>query len=226
MRWSLIVFFYNEKDAIIQVLDKAYDFVKLKQNEGSELIIVNDGSIDGSNELFEKWKNGKNDFRYINHEINKGIGAALKSGYSYVNNEYVCAVPGDGQFDISLLKIIQPFDDRCFVSFYRIDKNYNLYRQLLTNFNNLFNKLFLGISVKDINWIKVYKKSQILSIKILLESSLIESEITSKLLKSGCRVIELPSEYLPRKGGVSKGGSFQTLMKAIKELFLLYKVNN
>ena len=93
---------------------------------------------------------------------------------------------------------------------------------MLTVLNNIFNKYFLGIHLKDVNWIKVYSGEQLLNLNLQLNSSLIESEICAKLMKSGYQAIEISSEYHPRVGGASKGGSWKTVRKALNEMWCLY----
>ena len=92
----------------------------------------------------------------------------------------------------------------------------------MTHFNQYFNQWILKIDIQDVNWIKIYKKEQIQAKYRTLNSSLVETEICAKLLKSGIRHIDLSSEYLERKFGDAKGGNWRTLKKAIAEIFQLY----
>ena len=57
--------------------------------------------------------------------------------------------------------------------------------------------------------------------KITLRSSLVESENVFFLMKHKYQMIELPSEYLPREAGSSKGSSFKVVKKALFDLLLL-----
>lgn len=175
---------------------------------------MDDGSSDGTEKVVRQYPQ----LKYIRHSANKGIGTALQTGYSSASKEFVCAIPGDGQFDVSELLQVKRFDFYTFYSFHRPVTNYNIYRSLLTKGNRVFNHLFLGIKLKDVNWIKVYRKDQLNFAEPQLRSSLVESEICAKLIKSGCEAVEIPSVYLERKTGVSTGGSWKTLSKAITEI--------
>jgi dolichol-phosphate mannosyltransferase len=217
LKISFIIFSYNEEKNIAGVIASVVSIAQTL-SESYEIIVVDDGSTDGTVEVIMEF----NGVKKIIHQTNKGIGMALLSGYRESKMEYVCAIPGDGQFDAGELLIIKPFDNKTFYSFYRPQTNYSFYRKLLNSFNRIFNHIVLGISIRDVNWIKVYKKEQLDSIGIELSSSILESEICAKLIKSGCKVIELPSTYHNRKFGDSKGGSWKTLSKAIKEMFKLY----
>lgn len=223
IQWSIIIFCYNEANSIAKVIEDALKFVSDENRKGSEIILVDDGSSDGTEVICRQYAGKTSLIRLIHHEQNRGIGAALQSGYQASNGQQVCAIPGDGQFNIAELEKVGYLEEHTFVSFYRIRKYYSPYRQLLTIFNNLFNLFMLDIKLKDVNWIKVYTLHQLKWVDFKLKSSLIESEISAKLLKSGYKVIEMPSEYLPRSGGESKGGSIKTITKAVKDLWLLWR---
>jgi dolichol-phosphate mannosyltransferase len=149
---------------------------------------------------------------------------ALRTGYAASSKEFVCAIPGDGQFDVQELSNIKPFLTKSFYSFCRPETNYNLYRSFLNQSNRVFNSLLLGLNMKDVNWIKVYRREQLEFVNIELKSSIVESEICAKLIKAGCTPVELPSLYRERKSGDAKGGNWKTLKLAIGEMFSLYLV--
>jgi dolichol-phosphate mannosyltransferase len=218
--FSLIIFFYNEELTISDVVKKSLitlDQIASKQ----ELVIINDGSTDSSAEKLKQFESCKN-VKIVTHTTNLGIGQALKSGYDNATNKFVCAIPGDGQFDLDELHSIKEFQKNRFYSFYRKDKYNNFYRMTLTNFNKMFNVYFLNIVMCDVNWVKVYRLESLKQAKIMLNSSLIESEICAKLNKMNITPIEIPSKYLERRHGYSKGGNLKTLSKAVLEILKLY----
>lgn len=224
MKISIVIFCFNEEHGILAVV---LDTIKVLNQLASdyEIIIVNDGSTDSTLEILNKVEMTNPKIKLVSHSLNKGIGYALKTGYSLARFDYVCAIPGDGQFDVDELLILQPFfPNNTFYSFYRPQTDYSFYRGLLSWFNRIFNQHFLGIYLRDVNWIKVYRKEQLDLVNTQLKSSLIESEICAKLYKLDVLPIEIPSKYLARSGGESKGGSWSTVKKALIELSLLWWV--
>lgn len=220
--WSIILFLYNEEDSLKAVIDSALVILKQLNATESELIIVNDGSTDKSSQIIKNYLNNDN-IKVIHHNKNKGIGEALISGYKAANYENICAIPADGQFNVEELLPFKIIPDKTIISFYRNQKTrYTLFRKLLSFGNKLLNKYLLGIKVKDVNWVKVYKKDFFDSISPVLTSSLVESEICAKMLKTGFKIIEVESTYHPRLGGKSKGASLSTIRQAIRETFKLY----
>jgi hypothetical protein len=78
--------------------------------------------------------------------------------------------------------------------------------------------------MNDVNWVKVYRLESLKQVEIVLNSSLIESEICAKLSRLNITPIELPSKYLDRRHGYPKGGNLKTLSKALIEILLLYYI--
>jgi dolichol-phosphate mannosyltransferase len=225
--WSIFVFCYNEQGNIKKVIRQCVDLLKTFHREENELIIVNDGSTDNSLQEIEEMKTEHPFIKIINHKKNQGIGGALLSGYKSCKNENICAVPGDGQFDVFELAPFENIDNKTVLSFYR-EKNehYHPFRKLLSWFNKFVNSYFMNIKIKDVNWIKVYKKSGLENIDIKLNSSLVESEIFAKMIVLGYQPFEVVSEYNKRDFGVTKGASLKTLSLALKELLKLVAIVN
>ncbi|MFN8300340.1 MAG: glycosyltransferase family 2 protein [Chitinophagales bacterium] len=223
MNWSIIVFAYNEEGALAKTVNQAAEF--LTKNAGDwEIILVDDGSTDKTPAIAGVLQQQISTLKVIRHQLNKGIGEALRSGYLTAQYDYVCAVPGDGQFDIWELEKVEPFAYTMFYSFYRPQPDYNFYRTILHRSNRFFNRIFLGITLHDVNWIKVYRKEQLSFTGIELHSSLVESELAAKLLKAGAQVKQLPSVYMSRMAGTPKGGSLKTVLQAISETLNLIGV--
>lgn len=223
MELSIVIFCYNEKDNLAPLVDNC---VEVMQNAhfDYEIIIVDDGSNDGMEQVAVELDKKYNTVKCIRHPKNLGIGMALRTGYSQAQKEYVCAIAGDGQFFPQELTQISPFKFNIYYAFYRQATRYNIYRQGLTWINRLLNQHLLGIMLRDVNWTKVYRTEQYHWCKPQLKSSLIESELCAKLYKANVLPIEIPSEYGERKYGTSKGGSWKTLRKAISETLKLFWV--
>lgn len=220
MTLSIIIFCYNEGGTITAVVENALHVCDALTSS-YEVIVVDDGSTDNTAQSLKAAFQTNEKVKLLTHPVNQGIGMALRTGYKAAACEFVCAVPGDGQFELKELLQLTPFDNTVFYSFYRTKTDYNFYRAFLSWLNRLFNQHILGIFLRDVNWIKVYRREQLLLVKPELKSSLIESEICAKLYRCGIRPIEIPSSYNKRVYGVAKGGSWATLKKAVSEMVAL-----
>jgi acetyltransferase-like isoleucine patch superfamily enzyme len=224
--WSIVVFCFNEVGTVAQVIKDTIALFDEHRRGLYEVLVVDDGSDDGSSGKIEGLAKGRPDVvRVIRHEKNEGIGGALRSGYRASLNENVCAVPTDGQFDVHELLPHLNIDEKTFVSFYRVEnKQYSTFRKILSAANRHINAMLFGVYLRDVNWVKIYKTRAIQDFPWHLQSSLIVSEICAKLLRRGYRVIEVPSHYYPRKGGKTKGASLRAIIYAGRETLKLIKV--
>ena len=222
--WSLGILCYNEVENISTTIQKAHS-VMIKLGQPFEILIIDDGSTDGSQELIKTTISNIPEATLIEHGVNKGIGEALHTFYSSACNENVVYTPGDGQFDYEELFLVPSFKAGYYVSFYRIENTtYSLFRNILTLINKKINAVFLGLRLRDVNWVKIYKNDDLKTLNLEIRSSLVESEISAKLFFLGRKIIEIESKYLPRAYGQSKGASWAILKKAIFDTVLLIRV--
>jgi len=217
--WSVVVFCFNEAGTIEELVDCIVGFFETHRKGLYEVIIVDDGSTDGSYEKIQAvGQKYEKTVRIVRHENNLGIGEALRDGYSAARNENVTAVPADGQFDIEELLPYLDIETGTFISFYRRENaEYSSFRNALSVVNKYINRVFNGIDLKDVNWVKAHKREAIPALPWKLHSSLIESELCAKLLLTHNRPIEVLSCYYSRKAGVSKGASPRIVAQALRE---------
>lgn len=91
---SIIIPVYNEEAAILETI---HFFQRtLEQNPQTEVIIVNDGSDDGTRKILEAHTGEM--IRVIHHDRNKGYGAALKSGIKQASGQYIAITDADGSY--------------------------------------------------------------------------------------------------------------------------------
>ena len=227
--WSICVLCYNEEGSISKVLTDLEAVFTEKPSIDYEIIVINDGSTDGSREVIQDHINRSSSkkLKLIDHPENLGIGMAIRTGYQNSEKENVMAMCGDGQFKLEDLKNNLSIENGSFISYFRKDKtNYTLFRKFLSETNKSVNRYFFGIHLKDVNWVKAYKREDLESIDYEIQSSLVETEIAAKLIKKGLHVKEVETYYLPRLAGEAKGASLKIVYLAVIELFkLIYVIN-
>ncbi|MHC5172921.1 MAG: glycosyltransferase family 2 protein, partial [Planctomycetota bacterium] len=103
---------YNEKESICALTEKTVSIAGGVCDD-YEIILVDDGSSDGTAELADELAEKYPAVRVIHHPVNKGYGAALQSGFRAATKEYVFFTDGDGQFDIAELLDVLPLIARC-----------------------------------------------------------------------------------------------------------------
>jgi glycosyltransferase involved in cell wall biosynthesis len=221
--WSFGVMCYNEEGNILNVLDQILE-IGPKVANLFEILVVDDGSKDKSVQLVQSFQEShpQIDVRLIEHRVNQGIGFTLKDIYLHGKYELIANIPADGQFDLNEYLQVGFVKENEFVAFYRKENLvYNTQRNLFSFINKMLNFHLLGISCKDVNWTKIYHRKALHLLDLRITSSLIESEICSKLIYLDHQPLEYPSQYKSRTSGVSKGASFFILKQAIFDILKL-----
>lgn len=226
--WTIGILCYNESGSIRKVFDDVLAHLK-RWGVPYEIILVDDGSKDGSQDLCREISNRfPETVRFIEHPKNLGIGPSIRDVYFHATKENVIFVPGDGQFDLQELVPYPEFSENTYLAFYRKEnQTYSVFRNILSLCNKLFNQYFLLIEAKDVNWVKAYKTKIITALDLKSKSSLIESEICGKLHDQGIHPIQIESKYLDRIAGKSKGAALLTILRVIPEMvkliFIIWK---
>jgi len=223
---SLTVFFpcYNEKDSVRPLTEKALRVLP-EICEDYEVLLIDDGSTDGTAELADRLAQEYPAVRVIHHPHNKGYGAALQSGFRGASKTYVFYTDGDGQFDLeelpSLLSLMQQYD---VVSAYRLNRQEGLIRKLNAYcWTRLVGVLF-DLKLKDIDCaFKLYKKADLDAIEMVSTGALIDTEILARLRRKGCTIAQVGVHHYPRIAGTATGANIKVILKAFRELFKLRK---
>lgn len=199
---SIIIPIYNEKKTIQALIEKVRkaDVLGLKK----ELILVDDGSNDGTRDILKKIDNAKVFF----HETNKGKGAAVKTGLQHARGDIVLIQDADLEYDPDDYKaLLEPLltkkTDVVYGSRFVQSKIFpkNMYyahcvgNMLLTGMTNLL----YSAKLSDMETCyKVMKKEALEGIQLHSTRYDIEPEITAKLLKKGFSIQEVPIQFNPR----------------------------
>jgi glycosyltransferase involved in cell wall biosynthesis len=223
--WSIIIFCFNEVGTVEQVVKKTMETLEKMGVDTFEVLLVDDGSTDGSREVANNLPEIFPHLRLLYHPQNLGIGKALRTGYFEAQYQNVCAVTADGQFDLNELLPCAEIPERRIISFYRKENTtYSFFRNSLSKANKQLNLWLNGFELKDVNWVKIYKGAAIQEMNLEIESSLVESDICAKFIFKGFEVLEVESKYLQRISGVSKGASFKIVKQAFIDTLFLSRV--
>jgi glycosyltransferase involved in cell wall biosynthesis len=200
---SIIIPAYNEKDTIEEIL-KLVKAVDLKGIE-KEIIVVDDGSKDGTREILKNTAG----IKYIFHEKNMGKGGALKTGFLAATGDILMIQDADLEYDPNeyvrlLAPILSGRADVVYGSrFIGGDPHRVLYvyHHLANKFLTALSNLLSGLNLTDMETCyKVFKKEVIDSFKDKLESKRfgIEPELTARVAKGKWKIYEIGISYYGR----------------------------
>lgn len=202
MTYSLIIPVYNESRTLSILLKQ---LGRLDKN--IEIIIVDDGSTDGSKSVLKK----NNQYKIIRNEINVGKGFSIVKGVEYASNKNIILIDGDLEVDINdipiLIKIYENINIDALVGIRwdnekKIKSDINYIGNYLIN--TIFNLLYKS-SLKDILCcVKIINKSLFKSLGIQSKGFNIEAEIMSKLVLKNYTLKEVNISYKRRSAEEGK----------------------
>jgi dolichol-phosphate mannosyltransferase len=205
LRLSVIVPVYNEAQTIEQVLDRV-DEIDLGGVD-KEVIVVDDGSTDGSAEIIESRMHSGRANRLAHLSIiNLGKGAAIRFGFKHATGDIVMIQDADLELDpAECTRLIAPIVAGDALVVYgsrfkapsagipRRTRWANRLRTWLTN-------LLFGARLTDMETAyKVFRRDVLETISLRCVGFDIEPEITARVLQAGYRIVEIPVAYNPRR---------------------------
>ncbi|NQS90577.1 glycosyltransferase family 2 protein [Patescibacteria group bacterium] len=216
---SIILPAYNEVENIERVANSILEFVPtITQNY--EIIIVDDGSRDGTGKLIDKLAKNYNQIVALHHLSNKGYGAALRSGFKAAKAKLIFFTDGDGQFDIrELAKLMALIKTADIICGYRIRRADYLFRRINAGLYNLAIRLLFNLSIMDIDCaFKLFKREVIQSLNLKSSGAFINAEFLVLAKKKGYTIRQVGVSHYPRKKGEQTGNNVMVVFRAMVEL--------
>ena len=223
---NLTVFFpaYNEEESIENVVEKALSIIP-EFTDNFEVLVINDGSIDNTENILIKLSEKHKNVNFVSHPVNKGYGAALKTGFKSAQHSNIFFSDGDGQFDIKeLSNLIPHLDDNDIVAGYRIKRNDPFHRILNGKAYNMLVRLLFGLKVRDIDCaFKLFKKDAVNSLELKSNAAFISAELLIRAKNKGLKISQVGVHHYPREKGSPTGNNPFVVIRSFQELFKLRK---
>jgi glycosyltransferase involved in cell wall biosynthesis len=195
---TIVMPVFNEAKTVRQVIDRV-----LALDLDLELVVVDDGSCDGTREILKKLRRER--VRVVFHERNKGKGAAVRTGFSQARGEIVTIQDADLELNpLEIPALLEPVVEGTADVVYGsrfmhgwkhrtwVNATANWFLSGLTNF-------LYGTHIRDMEaCYKVFRTEHLKKFELKADRFDFEPEITAKLVKLGLRIVELPITYKPR----------------------------
>jgi dolichol-phosphate mannosyltransferase len=217
---SVIVPIKDERDNLAQVVDdllKAIRSHALSNSRPFEIILIDDGSTDGSSEVMDRLAAEHPEVRTFHFDRNYGKTAALDAGFARSAGEIIIEIDGDLQQDShDILKLLPFLETHDLVCGWRQDRQDNLVRKISSRIANFVRNLFTRDGMHDTGCpLKVFRRAVVE--KLCLFEGL-HRFFPALALMHGFKVIEVPVRHYPRIHGQSKFGVGNRLFKSLYDL--------
>lgn len=221
LKLSVIVPVFNEEKTINKVINK---ILSANFPFEFEIIIVNDGSTDNTYKILDRIKNEK--IKIINFKKNYGKGFAIKTGIENCSGDVVIVQDADLEYNPKEIKKL----------YFRVDKNHkvvygsrflgSIYGMkpcnfLANKFLTLLINIIYGSNLTDTQTCyKCIHRDIFRDLNLFSNGFEIESEITSKILKKGYKIKEVPIKY---KARTRKEGKKIGWKDGFKNIYVIFK---
>lgn len=231
MRLSIVIPCYNEVDSIPKLGEELVPVLEqLAGDDGPdnwaeprvEVVFVDDGSQDGTlaslQERIGQRRLAGVSFRFERHPTNRGLGAALRTGFSAASGDVIVTTDSDGTYDFAeipaLLACLRPDVSIVTASPYHPDggvANVPGYRLVLSRGSSLIYRLLVARDVYTYTALfRAYRREVVKAIDFDADGFLSGTELLVKAMLGGWQVAEYPTVLHGRRAGVSKARLLRT----------------
>jgi glycosyltransferase involved in cell wall biosynthesis len=190
-----------------------------------EVIVTDDGSSDHTAVVLDEMARLRPELRVIHHPVNKGYGAALRSGFSAATKEWVFYTDGDAQYNpLELVSLVNALGDGVdIVNGYKISRNDPLIRKIIGRFYHHLVKLAFGFKLRDVDCdFRLIRRSIFDHIQLESETGSICLEMVKKFQDAGYVFAEVPVSHYHRQYGRSQFFNFPRIWRTGVHLVQLW----
>jgi glycosyltransferase involved in cell wall biosynthesis len=222
---SVSVFFpaFNDEGSIARLIHEALEILP-RITDDYEVIVVNDGSSDGTAAVLDELANKLPRLRVIHHPNNRGYGGALRSGFENGAKDLIFYTDGDGQYDVREITKLMPLmtEEVDVVNGYKIKRSDSRRRIVLGEIYKFLAKRMFGLPIRDVDCdFRLMRREAIQSVTLTSASGVVCTEMVYKLHAAGYRFAETPVHHYPRLHGQSQ---FFTLRRVARTSYDFFKL--
>jgi glycosyltransferase involved in cell wall biosynthesis len=219
---SVVVMAYNERDSLEAVLAEIHGALQ-DLRRPFEVLIVDDGSGDGTGELADRLAASRPFVRVVHHPVNGGLGAVYRTGFAEARGEYLTFFPADGQFPASILGDFVPLmTDSDLVLGYLPDRRGSLVGRVLSVVERVTYAVLFG-SFPRFQGVMMLRRA-ILDRMTLASSGrgwAVVMELILRASRMGLRMRSVPTAFRPRMAGASKVQNLRTVSSNLRQVLEL-----
>jgi glycosyltransferase involved in cell wall biosynthesis len=224
---DLSLFFpaHNEADNIEPLVREALGALSALADQ-YEIIAVDDGSRDGTADIADRLAAEHLSVRVVHHPVNRGYGAALRSGFAASRYDLVAFLDGDRQFRVAdlvrLIGRLEAADKPDVVVGYRLRRADPPVRLIYARLYRLALRIFFGLRVRDPDCAcKLFRRAALAGVRLESGGAFLSAELLIKLQHSGRRIAEVGVPHYPRTAGSASGANPKVVLRAVRDFWRL-----
>lgn len=212
MKISVIIPMYNEEDNVKRTLTDVNNVLMNYKNY--EIIVVDDGSLDNTFKLAERFVRENTNFRVLKHKVNRGMGKALRTGFEEATGDIIITIDADLSYSADQIpnladELINDETIDIVVGSPYMEggevKNVPAFRLFISKVANKFVGFSLSEKLNTVTAVlRAYRKEVLDSLELESNGTDINLEILSKASATKYRIKEVPAVLEGRKLGSSK----------------------
>jgi glycosyltransferase involved in cell wall biosynthesis len=215
---SLSIFFpaFNDWGTIASMVVLAHK-VAVELTDDFEIIVVNDASPDHVAEILDELLARYPRLRVVTHEVNRGYGGALRSGFASATKTFVFYTDGDAQYDVRELQLLwRHREGSDLVNGYKIHRSDPWYRAIIGRVYHHFVRFWFRIPIRDVDCdFRLIRREMFSRITLTQNSGLICVEFLAKIARANARIVEVPVHHYHRLHGRSQFFNFARVAKVL-----------
>lgn len=227
---SIVIPAFNEAENIPLVIQDTMATLDSSAVAGRyELLLVNDGSSDGSDRVCDAMAERYACVRVFHHPGNRGLGEAIKTGFKNSCGEYLIFIPADGEVKVDqVIHLYNQIGDADMMTSERLGyvegnsiRKRSFYRGFLSWGFRLCIRMILGCNPEKLTGIYLVRGSIVRALPLHSHTSLVSLEIYMNCVHSGAKMKHGTTTIRPRLSGVSKIANMSGIWKQLREMFQL-----
>jgi glycosyltransferase involved in cell wall biosynthesis len=218
---SLVLPAYNEAENVEPMVAEATPALEAIADD-YEIIVVDDGSADDTAGVTRRVMESHPHVRLVQHEVNQGFGAAVFTGFTSAEKDWIFYTDADRQFVLGELERFVPYMDRAdLIAGYRAPRRDPFMRVVYGKGWSMLCTLTFGYTVRDVDCgFKLFRREIIeeLAQDIRSRGATFSIEWLIRAKRAGYRFAELPVTHRPRVAGSQTGANIDVIVRAFREL--------
>ena len=184
-----------------------------------EIVVVDDGSRDATGEIAAELVEADPRVRVVAHDVNRGYGAAVRSGITASRMPWVLLTDADLQFDLQQLDRLLPLaPEHDLVAGYRIDRRDPVHRRAAAAAWNWLMRRTFGVPVRDVDCaFKLARGPLLRGLDLTSEGAMVSMELYARATLDGWRIAEVGVPYRERTGRSKVTGTVRGTVRTVRD---------